>query len=144
MKAPAPRQHAAPERSVLLFDGVCHLCHASVQFVIQRERSPALLFAALQSDTGRALLRGVNLPEDYAASLVLFEDGRMFTRSDAALRVAGHLRVPWSWLRVFRLVPRVLRDPLYSWVARNRYRWFGREDEACLVPDPELEARFLK
>jgi len=137
-------RQTARERPVLLFDGVCHLCHRSVQFVLRHERAPTLLFAALQSDTGRALLRDLEFPEGFLDSLVLFEDGRVFTRSEAALRVAGHLRAPWSWGRVFRIVPRVLRDPVYDWIARHRYRWFGRDDEACLVPDAGLRDRFLR
>jgi len=129
---------------VLLFDGVCHLCHRSVKFVLRHERAPVLLFAALQSDTGRALLRDLELPPGFLDSMVLFEDGRVFTRSEAALRVARHLRAPWSWGRMFFLLPRVLRDPLYDAIARRRYRWFGRDDDACLVPDTRMRDRFLR
>lgn len=129
---------------MLLFDGVCHLCHRSVRFILRHERRPWLLFAALQSDTGRALLRGIDLPESYLQSLVLFEDGRTYTRSEAALRVARHLRAPWSWCRAARVMPRPLRDPVYDLVARNRHRWFGSDDEACLVPGEESRGRFLR
>lgn len=128
---------------MLLFDGVCHVCQYSVQFVLRHERASLILFAALQSDTGRALLRDLQLPEDFLGSLVFFEDGRVFTRSEAALRVAAHLHAPWSWLQVLRILPRALRDPVYDFVARHRYRWFGR-DETCLVPDAGLRDRFLK
>lgn len=129
---------------MLLVDGVCHLCHGSVKFVLRHERQPLLLFAALQSDTGRALLRDTDLPAGFLDSLVLFEDGRMFTRSEATLRVACHLRAPWSWARVFLVLPRALRDPLYDWIARHRYRWFGRDDEVCLLPSTEMRERFLR
>ncbi len=112
--------------------------------MLRHERAPTVLFAALQSDTGRALLRGLDLPEGYLRTMVLFEDGRAFTRSEAALRVARHLRVPWSWCRAARVLPRPLRDPVYDLIARNRYRWFGRDDEACLVPNDEKRARFLR
>ena len=139
----SPR-HAGPDRPVLLFDGVCHLCHRSVQFVLRHERGPHMLFAALQSDTGRALLRELELPAGFLDSLVLCEEGRVFTRSEAALRVARHLRAPWSWARILLVLPRVLRDPIYDWIARHRYRWFGRDEEACLVPSVELRERFLR
>lgn len=129
---------------MLLFDGVCHLCHRSVQFILRHERSPRVLFAALQSDTGRALLRDLELPAGFLDSMVLFEDGRVFTRSEAALRVARYLRAPWSWGGLCLVLPRVLRDPVYDWIARHRYRWFGRDDEACLVPSAELRERFLR
>ncbi len=129
---------------MLLFDGVCHLCHRSVRFVLRHERGPVVLFAALQSDTGHALLRDLGLPAGYLDSLVLFEDGQVFTRSEAALRVTRHLRAPWSWARFLRILPRVLRDPVYDWIARHRYRWFGQDEEACLVPSVELRERFLR
>lgn len=138
-----PRQ-PGHDRPVLLFDGVCHLCHRSVQFVLRHERGSALLFAALQSDTGRALLRDLALPADYLDSMLLCEDGRVYTGSDAALRVARHLRAPWSWGRALLVLPRALRDPVYRWIARNRYRWFGRDEAACLVPAPGLRERFLR
>ena len=143
MNTPVSNHRPAGERPVLLFDGVCHLCHRSVQFVLRHERAPWLLFAALQSDTGRALLRDLRLPPEYLDSLVFFDGRQVFTRSEAALRVAGHLRPPWSWARVLLVVPGFLRDPVYAWIARHRYRWFGRGSEVCTVPDPQLRARFL-
>ena len=75
-------------------------------------------------------------------TIVLVEDGQLYTHSTAALKIARHLRWPWSWSVVFIIVPRFVRDAVYRWVARNRYRWFGKSD-ACRVPTPELRARFL-
>ena len=132
------------DRPVLLFDGACHLCHGAVRFVLRHERAPRVLFAALQSDTGHALLRDLDLPPGILDSMVLFEDGRVFTRSEAALRLARHLRIPWSWGRALLRLPRACRDPLYDWIARHRYRWFGRADEVCLVPEPTVQERFLR
>lgn len=125
---------------ILFFDGVCTLCNASVDFIIEHEAAAVLRFASLQGETALELLG-----EDKARalqSLVLWQDGDIVERSSAALRVARHLRAPWRWLRVFQLVPRPLRDLAYDWVARNRYRWFGR-NETCRVPKPEERARFL-
>jgi predicted DCC family thiol-disulfide oxidoreductase YuxK len=128
---------------VLLFDGVCNLCDAAVRFVIERDPPPATFrFAALQSETGRALLGRFGLPVDALDTVVLLDGERAFTRSSAGLRVLARLGLPWSLLAVLLVVPRPLRDAAYDWIARNRYRWFGRR-ETCLVPTPEVRSRFL-
>lgn len=128
--------------AVILFDGVCNLCNGLVQFVIRRDRAGYFRFAALQSAEGQALLAAHGLPAPTEPeSIVLIENGRAYSHSGAVLRLAR--RLPgWRWLAAFQVVPRPLRDAAYRWVARNRYRWFGRQ-EACLLPTPELQARFL-
>ena len=125
---------------MLLFDGVCTLCNGFVRFVIERDPAGRFQFAPLQSEAARRLLG--KAPQPLPDSLVLLEDGRLFTRSAAALRVARGLRFPWPLAYVFMAVPRPVRDWVYDTVARNRYRWFGRRD-VCMVPTPELRARFL-
>jgi predicted DCC family thiol-disulfide oxidoreductase YuxK len=137
----APLQ-SGERRSVVLFDGVCNLCNRSVLFVIDRDPHGHFAFAPLQSDEGQRLLAAYAPGETDLSSVVLVEGGRAYTRSTAALRIARRLTGLWPLLRVFFLVPRPLRDGVYDWIARNRYRWFGRED-ACRVPTPELRARFL-
>jgi predicted DCC family thiol-disulfide oxidoreductase YuxK len=127
-------------RAVLLFDGVCTLCNGFVQFVIQRDPAGRFQFATLQSDAARRLLQAA--PQPVPDTLVLVENGRVFLRSTAALRVVRGLRFPWPLAFVLVVVPRPLRDWVYDIVARNRYRWFGRRD-VCMVPTPELRARFL-
>lgn len=126
---------------VVLFDGTCNLCNGSVQFIIDHERAPTLKFASLQSDAARTLL-GAELPPGDPESVMLVEDGRTYSHSTAALRIARYLRAPWRWLVVLVVVPRFLRDAVYRFIARNRYRWFGKS-ETCRVPTPELRARFL-
>ena len=128
----------------MLFDGVCNLCNGAVQFILDRDRASRFKFASLQSERGRALLaeHGVVAPAGDPDTVYLVEDGRIFDRSTAALRIARHLTFPWWLLSAFSVVPRLLRDPLYGVVARNRYRWFGRTDE-CRIPTPELRARML-
>ena len=127
---------------VILFDGVCNLCNGFVQFVIRRDRVGRFRFASLQSAEGQALLTAHGLPAPTEPeSIVLIENGRAYSHSGAVLRLARHLP-GWRWLTAFRVVPRPVRDAVYRWVARNRYRWFGRQ-EACLLPTPELKARFL-
>jgi predicted DCC family thiol-disulfide oxidoreductase YuxK len=145
--APAPRRATPaavppPRGAIVLFDGVCNLCSASVTFIVDRDRRGYFSFAALQSEVGRALLIGLDLPPDALGSVVLIERGRAYTRSLAALRIARHLDGAWPLLFGLMIVPRSLADAVYDWVARNRYRWFGRT-ESCRLPTPELSARFL-
>lgn len=141
MDAPEPAR-PADGRAVILFDGVCNLCNGSVNFIIDRDPAGRFQFAALQSDAAAGLLRPFGVATDRLDSVVLVEGGRLYRRSDAALRIARRLSGAWPLLTAFRLVPRPVRDAVYDWVARNRYRWFGRQ-EACRLPTPELRARFL-
>jgi len=139
---------------LILFDGTCNFCDRVMHFVIDRERGSTLRFAALQSEPGRERLEAATTPEQALLlragangdgdpdSVVLIEGNRMYTHSAAALRIARHLRWPWRWLGVFVIVPRPIRDAVYRWIGRNRYRWFGKT-ESCRVPTPELRARFL-
>lgn len=136
-------QQSTINRPVLLFDGVCNLCNAAVQWVLLRDRRAIFRFAALQSETGQRLLREANLPSGQLDTVVLADaDGRIFTRSDAALEIVRRLGGGWRLLYGFKIVPRFLRDAVYNWVARNRFRWFGRREE-CLLPRPEWRARFV-
>jgi predicted DCC family thiol-disulfide oxidoreductase YuxK len=138
---------AAAVGPVVLFDGVCNLCAGSVRFIVEHERAGIVptRFAALQSEAGRRELAraGVRDPASLGDSIVVIEDGRVFTRSDAAVRIARRLRAPWRWMRVMRVMPGRVRDWMYEFVARRRYRWFGKR-ESCLVPTPELRGRFLQ
>ena len=127
---------------VLLFDGVCNLCNGAVNFLIDRDPEARLRFASLQSASGQQLLRRFELPTDQFDTMVLVEGDRYYTRSTAGLRVARRLKWPWPLLSVFMVVPRPLRDLVYDCIARNRYRWFGQQ-ENCRVPTPELRSRFL-
>jgi predicted DCC family thiol-disulfide oxidoreductase YuxK len=128
--------------AVVLFDGVCNLCNRFVHFVIARDPSGRFHFGALQSDAARRMLREAHTPATVPDSIVLVDEGRVFTRSTAALRVARGLRFPWPLAYGLIAVPRPLRDWVYDIVARNRYVWFGKRD-ACMVPTPDLRARFL-
>ena len=127
---------------LILFDGVCNLCNAAVQWVIERDRRGIFRFGALQSEAGRAALSVAGTTEDLPDSIVLIDGAGTHTSSDAAIRIARGLGFPWSLAAVALAVPRPLRDAVYSWVARNRYRWFGRR-ESCMVPTAELAARFV-
>ncbi|WP_066834038.1 thiol-disulfide oxidoreductase DCC family protein [Rufibacter ruber] len=132
----------AVSSSTVLFDGVCNLCNGFVQFVINHDPEGKFTFASLQSETGLQTLRAHGFPTQQFSTVLLLENGELYSRSTAALRILRGLRGGWSWLYGFILVPRFLRDPLYDWVSRNRYRWFGQQ-ESCMLPTPELQARFL-
>jgi len=127
---------------IVLFDGVCNFCNASVNFLIDHDRQGRLQFAPLQSETGQALLRRFGLKTNDFDTLVLVDGPHYSTRSTAALRIASYLDSPWRFLAALLLLPAFLRDPAYNLLAGNRYRWFGRLD-ACRLPTPELKARFL-
>ena len=127
---------------MILFDGVCNLCNGFVQFVVARDPRARFQFAALQSGAAERLLGPREAHGDWPDSIFLVTEGRVLTRSAAALRILRGLRFPWPLAFAFIVVPRPLRDRIYDIVARNRYRWFGRRD-VCMVPTPDLRARFL-
>ena len=130
--------------AVLLFDGVCNLCSSTVQFVIAHDKHDYFKFASQQSDAGKKLMEEhhIAIPEGDPLSLVLIEDGKAYERSTGALRIARHLSFPFKLGWVFILTPRFIRDFVYNVIAKHRYKWFGKK-EVCMVPTPELKARFL-
>lgn len=129
-------------KRIILFDGVCNFCDASVQFIIKRDPANHFLFTSLQSEKGLELTKKYAIPED-VDSLVLIENGKAFTKSSAALRIAKKLDGLWHLFFLFILVPRKIRDGVYNYVARNRYKWFGKKEDACMLPSPEQRKRFI-
>jgi predicted DCC family thiol-disulfide oxidoreductase YuxK len=134
--------NAAPDTPILLFDGVCNFCAWGVRFVVRRDPKGTFRFASLQSETAKQLLRSHGLDPEAMDSVVLIEGDHAWRESDAALRVCRRLTWPWPWLWPLRWLPRLVRDTAYRLIARNRYRWFGKSD-SCMVPTPEMRARFL-
>ena len=128
--------------SILLFDGHCSLCNASVDFVLKRDAKKKLLFAAIQGPEGQRVLKHYGLPSTYLDTLVLVEKGRIYLGSTAALRVARKLGRGWPLLYAMIIVPKGIRDVIYRWIGTNRYAWFGRK-EICRIPTPAEKARFL-
>lgn len=126
---------------VILFDGVCNLCNGAVQFIIKRDKSGKFKFAALQSETANKLLKNHPVVQDLT-TIIFLEKGKLYTKSDAALKIARGLGGAWSLVYFFKIFPPSFRNWVYDWVAKNRYRWFGKKDE-CMVPTPELKQRFL-
>jgi len=129
-------------QSIILFDGVCNLCNGTVQFVIKRDKKNQFLFASLQSMEGKKILMENNVLPDKLYSFILAEDGKIYDRSTAALRVIKKLSGFWHFFYGFIIVPEFIRNGIYNFIARNRYKWFGKKDE-CMVPTPELKAKFL-
>lgn len=127
---------------LVLFDGICNLCSWSVQFLAPRDRTGALWYAAVQSESGQMLLQRHGLPTDDYDSFVFLEDGRVFLKSTAFFRVSRHMRFPWPIMRIGLLLPRAITDWLYDRVAQNRYAIFGKKT-ACMIPTAALKARFL-
>ena len=132
------------QRRIILFDGVCNLCNASVVFILQNERRPEFQFASIQSEVGKELLTWCRLPSDYLQSVILIDHGKAIFGSTAALKIGQTLKFPWSILAsTGLLVPGFARDWVYNQIAKHRYRWFGKRD-VCMVPTANLKARFLE
>lgn len=134
-------QGPEPDR-IVLFDGVCNLCNGSVQFIIRRDKRARIRFGALQSVAAQALLAHTAVDPTKNDTLVYLRGGQVLTRSTAALTILKDLGGAWSLFYGFIIVPPFLRDPVYRFIANNRYRWFGKR-ESCMLPTPELRARFL-
>lgn len=127
---------------IVIFDGVCNLCNGVVTWLIPRDPANHIKFTALQSAAGQRLLQHNVIDLADIDSVIVVDGDRIFVESDAALRICRVLRWPWPLLSHLHVVPRAWRDAIYRWVARNRYRWFGRRDQ-CMLPAPENAQRFL-
>jgi predicted DCC family thiol-disulfide oxidoreductase YuxK len=130
------------DKNIVLFDGVCNLCNASVRFILKRDRKNLFYFASLQGAAGQELLRKFNMDTDQFNSFVLIEKNKIFTRSEAVLRVLKILGRGWKFLYAFIILPKFIRDAVYNLIAKNRYKWFGKKQE-CPLPLPEWKAKFL-
>lgn len=130
------------DRPVILFDGVCNLCNSSVQFVLRHDRKKRFLFGSLQGSFGQNLLKMHQMPADDLHSFILKEKDVIYTKSTAALRVLKIMGGGWKLLYGLIIFPRFIRDGVYSFIAQNRYRWFGKKEE-CWIPRPEWKSRFL-
>lgn len=128
------------KQQILFFDGVCNLCNAFVDFLIQRDKEAKFTFAPLQGETAARLLPA-HIPAQLK-SVVLYQDGKTWEKSDAALVVLTELGGIWGLAKIFWLLPRVFRDAIYEFVAANRYKLFGKR-ETCRLPTPAEKSRFL-
>lgn len=127
-------------KPIVFFDGVCHLCNRSVRFILKHDPAGKFRFATLQGET--AVRLGMGSEDMQPQSIILFDNGRIYRRSGAALRIAGRLSGPARLLWIFLVIPPFIRDAVYNWIANNRYRWFGKSEQ-CMVPGKEWADRFI-
>ncbi|WGD34487.1 thiol-disulfide oxidoreductase DCC family protein [Olleya sp. YS] len=130
-------------KQLILFDGVCNLCNSSVQFVIKHDKKNVFMFAPLQGEVGQQIINHYNLDTSNTDSILLYsKDTGLKIKSTAALHIAKHLGFPSNVIAVFLIIPKFIRDWVYDFVAKNRYKWYGKQ-EACMIPTPDLKAKFL-
>lgn len=141
-KPPGKNSILKEQHPVILFDGICNLCNASVDFIIKNDPERLFRFAPLQSRAADVLLETCGNDARRSGSVVLVQEGKCYTRSDAALRIFAQLRKPYRWMRVFLYVPAVIRNAVYDLISRNRYQWFGRRT-TCRVATADEQERFL-
>ena len=131
-------------KQLILFDGVCNLCNSSVQYVIKRDKKDVFRFAALQSDIGQQIIKKHDIDTAKTDSIILYtEDHKLYYKSTAALKISKHLGFPTNPLVIFLIIPAFIRNWVYDFVARNRYKWYGKRDQ-CMIPTPELKSKFLE
>lgn len=130
-------------KGIILFDGVCNLCSGAVLFIIKRDRHAKFLFASLQSPFGQQQLKKIGLEREAIQTIILMRGADVFYRSDAALEIARGLNGIWPSLYILKIIPAFLRDALYNYISRNRYKFFGKKD-TCMIPTPELQSRFIE
>jgi predicted DCC family thiol-disulfide oxidoreductase YuxK len=126
---------------IVLFDGECNFCDRSVQFIINRDKEALFKFTSLQSDVGQEITRKYQVPGDID-SIILVRDDKYYVKSAAALQISKHFSGGWKLLFILSIVPRPIRDYFYDILAKNRYKWFGKNDR-CMIPSPEIRNRFL-
>jgi predicted DCC family thiol-disulfide oxidoreductase YuxK len=130
-------------KKLILFDGFCNLCNASVLYVIKRDKNNVFMFSTLQSNIGKQLIEKYDINSSFTDSILLYESGQGISyKSTAALKIASKLTFPTNLLSVFLIMPSLFRDWVYDYIAKNRYKWYGKKD-ACMVPTQELKDKFL-
>ncbi|GAB1858483.1 DUF393 domain-containing protein [Flavobacteriaceae bacterium MHTCC 0001] len=132
------------DKQLILFDGVCNLCNTSIQYVIKKDKHNRFIFAALQSKVGESVIKQFGIDTTAVDSILLYKSEKdIYSKSTAALMVASQLGLPTNILGIFLIVPKFIRDWVYDFIAKNRYKWYGKK-ESCMVPTPELRGKFLE
>ncbi len=129
-------------KSIVFFDGVCNLCNASIDFILKRDSKNRFLVGALQEDFSKKILSNYSVKQDYLDSLILIEENQIYFKSTAALRIARQLKGLWPIFYLLIGFPLWIRDPVYDWIGRNRYRWFGKKN-TCRIASPDEQTKFL-
>ena len=130
------------ENPIILFDGICNFCDGAINFVLKQDKKGVFRFAPLQSEAGQKILQQYKLPIKDFESFVFIDDGKIYKKSAASLKVMNKL--PWYWkgLQIFWIIPGFIRNAIYDFIAKNRYKWFGKKD-SCMIPSPKIRSRFL-
>ena len=130
-------------KKIILFDGVCNLCDASVQFIIKNDKKDIFRFVALQSDLGKEIIKHIGIDATKIDSIILYEPGiAYYYKSNAAIKIAETLGEFLSMIWIFKILPLSIRDLVYDYIAKNRYKWYGKK-ESCMLPTPEIQSKFL-
>lgn len=122
------------EKPTIIFDGICKLCNASVNFILKRDKKQQFRFVPQQSEEGKILLAKFGLPAE-SKSVIFIRNNSVFTESDALIAICKYLPVPWKWLSSLKIIPKNGRNMVYRWVAKNRYRWFGKRSMVCQIKE---------
>ena len=132
-------------KKLILFDGVCNLCNSAVQYIIKHDKKSLFMFTALQSDAGKKIIKIFNIDTEKVDSILLYNPAKQAVhyKSDAALKIASQLGFPLNIMIVFLIVPPLIRNWVYDYIAKNRYKWYGKQ-ASCWIPTPELKSRFLE
>lgn len=132
------------DKKIILFDGVCNLCDSVVQFVIKHDKKDVFRFVPLQSELGLTIIKYVGIDTSKMDSIILYEPfTNYYYKAQAAIKIAKHLGGIYRLLNVFSLLPKTISNSIYDYIAGNRYKWFGKK-ESCMIPTPELKAKFLE
>lgn len=133
--------HELENKVIVLYDGQCSFCNGAVQWIIARDQFGKINYAAIEGELGQQLIRHYNIP-DTIDSLICIDHNKAYLYSSGAIQVTKHLDGIWKVLFAFKIIPAIIRNPIYKWFAKNRYRWFGRE-QSCMLPTPSIRQRFL-
>ncbi|CAM3899927.1 MULTISPECIES: thiol-disulfide oxidoreductase DCC family protein [Flavobacterium] len=130
-------------KKIILFDGVCNLCDSSVQFIIKNDSKDVFRFTAIQSELGQEIIHHINIDTKLIDSIILYEPGvAYYHKAEAALLIARNLKGVYKLISYFNFLPKGLKNMVYDYIAKNRYKWYGKKD-SCMIPTPELKSKFL-
>lgn len=130
-------------KKIILFDGVCNLCDSTVQFIIKRDKKDIFRFVALQSELGEQIIKHIGVDRSKTDSIILYEPGvAYYYKAEAAIKIAANLGGLFPLMNIFSVLPKPLSNSVYDYIAKNRYKWYGKKDE-CMIPTPEMKAKFL-
>lgn len=131
------------DKKIILFDGVCNLCDSTVQFIIKRDKKDIFRFVALQSDLGEEIVNHIGTDRTKTDSIILYEPGlAYYYKAEAAIKIAVQLGGIYPLMNAFSILPKSVSNFVYDYIARNRYKWYGKKEE-CMIPTPEMKAKFL-